>query len=33
MIHVLPGELGRNTDSYLGEAVDKFIRGAMVDHV
>ncbi len=33
MIHVLPGELGRNTDSYLGEAVDESIRGAMVDHV
>ncbi len=30
MIHLLPGlpgELGRNTDSYLGEAVDKSIRG------
>jgi hypothetical protein len=33
VIHVLPGELGRNTDSYLGEAVDKSIRGAIVDHV
>jgi hypothetical protein len=30
VIHLLPGlpgELGRNTDSYLGEAVDKSIRG------
>jgi hypothetical protein len=33
VIHLLPGALGNNTDSFLGEAVDKSIRGAMVDHV
>jgi hypothetical protein len=33
VIHLLPGALGNNTNSFLGEAVDKSIRGAMVDHV